>query len=71
MKFQLALYGYSLIEASNAKSCELWSNGVEAITLVLDELGRTLYAVREDHSMDELNLQGLSAFLQGSLPLSA
>jgi hypothetical protein len=63
MKSHLALCGYSLIETSDAKTCELWSDGMEAVTLVLDDEDRAMYAVLEDRSMNELNLQELKAIL--------
>jgi hypothetical protein len=71
MKSHLALCGYSLIETSDAKTCELWSNGMEAVTVVLDEQDRAMYAVLEDRSMNEVSLQELKAILHEPLSQSA
>jgi hypothetical protein len=71
MKSYLTRCGYSLIETSQKKSCELWSNGVEAITLVMDEKEKALYAVLEDRSMDELTLQELKAAIHEPLSQTA
>lgn len=71
MKSYLIQCGYSLIETTEKKSCELWSNGMEAVTLVLDEKDRALYAVLEDRSMDELNFQELQAAIHEPLSQTA
>lgn len=71
MRSHLFQCGYSLIETSQKKSCELWSNGTEAVTVVLDEKDRALYAVLEDRSMDELNLPQLQAAIREPLSQTA
>jgi hypothetical protein len=71
MKTHLIRCGFSLVETSNARSCELWSNGLDAVTVVFDEKDRGLYAVLEDRSMDELNLQELQNALQEPLSQTA
>lgn len=68
MKSHLFRCGYSLIETSDKRSCELWSNGVEAVTLVIDEKNIAQYAVLEGRSMEEVNLQELQMAI--SEPLS-
>ncbi len=71
MKSYLIRCGYSLVEASAKKSCELWSNGMEAVTLVLDEKDSVLYAVLEDRSMEELTLPELQAAVHEPLSQTA
>lgn len=71
MKSYLSRCGFSLVEASTKKSCELWSNGVEAVTLVLDEKDSAVYAVLEDRSMEELTLLELQATVHEPLSQTA
>ena len=71
MRAFLSECGYSLMETTKAKSCELWTNGVEAVTLAVDENNCAYYAVQEDHSMEELSLQELRRTLMTPLPQTA
>lgn len=71
MRAFLSECGFSLVETTRAKSCELWTNGIEAVTLAVDENNRAYYAVLEDRSLQELNLQELREALLPPLSQTA
>ncbi len=71
MKAYLLQCGFQQVETTEGKSCELWSNGVEAVTLAIGKDEKAMYAVLEDRSMDELNLAGLMTVLEEPLSQTA
>jgi hypothetical protein len=71
MKAFLAQSGFRQVEATEGKSCELWSNGVESVTLAIGEDEKSVYAVLEDRSMNELNLSELMLALEEPLSQTA
>lgn len=71
MKAFLAQCGFQNVETTEGKSCELWSNGVEAVTLAIGNDEKAVYAVLEDRSMDELNLSQLMIAMEEPLSQTA